>query len=419
MTRWRCSCRQGWPVANLSVPTTATHTVVGMCEAHSDVFRVICGVHRTNVERYVRAWGAQGYGFSFYDHLPDGVGGRHMTWYKIPVLYKAILTPGVETAFWMDSDSLFMTLSKPLPVPSAGKYLAVSTHSLPSAVAPDYINAGHLALRRGNYTEELLRTVWATCPVPWTITYTGTRGPPPFNATQLDRAKVDHEEQAALIFVMGGSKSECRDSMGGSSASDQNCLLLHSTPEYDILPAPVMNGNVPHFKTGDLVLHLWGWQCDWSIGALINASWEVPVGGSGYNLTDRKLQIAEVLEQAGKDPRNASLEKRMSDTCIVQDHEKAYIMTVLDAPIGSLNAAKATGHPDGSDLIRGVAADPILVQHGGAGSSDALLLNGGEGGSGDDDADELEYIDELVDGGNKAFSGRGPEMVALQGVLQP
>ena len=145
----------------------------------------------------------------------------------------------------------------------------------------------------------------------------------------------------------------------------------------------------------------------------------IPIVHHLLNSCPASPALVQVLEQAGKDPRNASLEKSMSDTCIVQDHEKAYIMTVLDAPIGSLNAAKATGHPDGSDLIRGVAADPILVQHGGAGSSDALLLNGGEGGSGDDDADELEYIDELVDGGNKAFSGRGPEMVALQGVLQP
>ena len=117
---------------NFSVPTTARHTVVGMCDAHSPDFQIICSVHRTNVERYVRAWGADGYGFSFYSKLPAGAGSRHTTWYKIPVLYKTIRTPGVEFAFWMDSDSLFMTLAKPMPVPSDGKFLAISTHNLPT-----------------------------------------------------------------------------------------------------------------------------------------------------------------------------------------------------------------------------------------------------------------------------------------------
>ena len=120
------------PMQGLSVPTTARHTVVGMCDAHSPDFQIICSVHRTNVERYVRAWGADGYGFSFYSKLPAGAGSRHTTWYKIPVLYKTIRTPGVEFAFWMDSDSLFMTLAKPMPVPSDGKFLAISTHNLPT-----------------------------------------------------------------------------------------------------------------------------------------------------------------------------------------------------------------------------------------------------------------------------------------------
>ena len=36
-------------------------------------------------------------------------------------------------------------------------------------------------------------------------------------------------------------------------------------------PAVAMNSNLPHFKHGDLLLHLWGWQCDWSIGEFVRS----------------------------------------------------------------------------------------------------------------------------------------------------
>jgi len=338
------------PVAGLSVPTVGRYTVVGMCEARSADFRVICSVHQTNVERYVRAWGSHEYAFSFFNELPEAAGKRHMTWYKIPTLYKTIRTPGVEYAFWMDSDSLFMSLTRPMAVPSPGKYLAISTHSLPSVVSPDYINAGHLSLRRGKYTDGLLRAVWEACPSPWTITRAKGKSKVALTAAEMDAAKVDHEEQSALIFVLGGSKLGCRESMGGTNTSIEECLTLRSTTEYDILPAVVMNSNVPHFKHGDLVLHLWGWQCDWSIGALLNSSWLVPFGGTAYNTTDRDIKIREVLVQAGLNPGNDTMRARMSHNCIVQDHEKAYIMTTLDAQIGAMEVAR--GHKVESDLVR-------------------------------------------------------------------
>ena len=115
--------------ANVSVPTTGTHTIVGMCQPESKDFDIMCSVHKTNVERYVAAHAS--YGFSFFTELPAAAGKRDLTWYKIPALYKTLSSPGVEFAFWMDSDSLFMTLHKPLPEPSPGKFLAVSTHQLP------------------------------------------------------------------------------------------------------------------------------------------------------------------------------------------------------------------------------------------------------------------------------------------------
>jgi len=242
-----------------------------------------------------------------------------------------------------------------VPVPSPGKYLAISTHSLPSVVSPDYINAGHLSLRRGKFTEALLRAVWNECPGPWTITRAAGKSKMQLTPAEMDAAKVDHEEQSALIFVLGGSKIRCRDSMGGTNASIEECLELRSTAEFDILPAVVMNSNVPHFKHGDLVLHLWGWQCDWSVGALINASWSVPFGGSGYNLTDRDAKVEEVLEQAGLNATNETMRSRMSRNCIVQDHEKAYMMAALDSQIGAVEFAQmeeARGHKVETDLVR-------------------------------------------------------------------
>ena len=51
-------------------------------------------------------------------------------------------------------------------------------------------------------------------------------------------------------------------------------------------------------------------------GALINASWEMPVGGSGYNLTDRKLQIAEVRQACAVQGAHAAIfEMRPPATC--------------------------------------------------------------------------------------------------------
>ena len=70
------------------------------------------------------------------------------------------------------------------------------------AVWPDYVNAGHLSLRNGSYTENLLSAVWAECPSPWTITRTLLKT----HSTQSeqDEAKVGEYSDAWRLNSRGG-----------------------------------------------------------------------------------------------------------------------------------------------------------------------------------------------------------------------
>eukprot|EP00966_Prymnesium_polylepis_P287177 6633422-Prymnesium_polylepis.1 len=235
----------------------------------------------------------------------------------------------------MDSDSLFMTMSKRLPVPSPGKFFAVSTHNNPGERVleeVDYMNAGHLSFAAGELSIDFLKEVWALCPSPWTVSQdvsneTVQPGPPSYARLS---ASVDHEEQSAIIFVLGGMKPQCRGFMGGSPAWDHECLLLNSTSLYDIHPASVMNQNVEQFHTGDLVLHFWGWVCGPTLNALLSPSWHLKFGAGGYNVSTRMKMLKKAMPHETATVINAS-----RDSCELQDHDKAYLMMTIDSQVGS------------------------------------------------------------------------------------
>eukprot|EP00966_Prymnesium_polylepis_P259376 5991069-Prymnesium_polylepis.1 len=92
---------------------------------------------------------------------------------KIPALYLVLQRPIVSFAFWMDSESLFMDMKMPIPLPSGSKGISISTHNAAGSAykgeEPDYINAGHLSLRKNAWSMELLRDVWSACQSPWVL----------------------------------------------------------------------------------------------------------------------------------------------------------------------------------------------------------------------------------------------------------
>ena len=217
--------------------------------------------------------------------------------------------PGVAYAFWMDSDSLFMAIERPIVLPSAGKYLAISLHSnadSPAAASRnhsfDYINAGHFVLKRSEWADDFLLRVWANCPSPWVI----DRAEYTFNAktdnmttahaneqdeqvsatlpvgcpqSQLclqtlscPRALLPHARwavgvcprlesafliltgaaharaQAALIFVLGGERSECVQYID-FSAENGNCLHVSHNASWSPPPTPRLPPPTPRSPT--------------------------------------------------------------------------------------------------------------------------------------------------------------------------
>ena len=307
-----------------------------MCAA---VSTVICKIHRANAIEYAVRWG---HGFAYF-HTPERLHkARASTWMKIPALYFVLQREGVSHAFWIDSDSLFMDMHLPVPTPEAGKGIMISTHNAvrlsslrapdpkprelrasdaklrllrghsagdrrrvwvssrtrpPQAHSnfimedPDYINAGHLSLAKTEWTMHLLWEVWNSCPSPCVINGKG----------ELN----DHDEQAALQFVMGGKRTECSQEL----SANNSCLVLNTTADYDIVPGNVINTGVYDYSPGKtFVLHFWEFQCNLAVyEALHNyPSW-------------LHAQSTEIQDESRKS-------NTTHDTGCLMVHQKPYLM---------------------------------------------------------------------------------------------
>eukprot|EP00966_Prymnesium_polylepis_P331645 7387226-Prymnesium_polylepis.1 len=97
---------------------------------------------------------------------------------------------------------------------------------------------------------------------------------------------MDHDEQAALQFVMGGKRDECSQVLSAANG----CLVLNSTANFDIVPGDVMNTGIFDYKPGvTLVLHFWEFQCNIAVyEALQNySSWLHSHNASKHNTTNK------------------------------------------------------------------------------------------------------------------------------------
>jgi hypothetical protein len=156
-------------------------TIASMCAPHNQKWTVICAEAKGNHRAYAQR---HGYGLRFHSkELPTG---REDSWSKLPIIASVLRTAGVRTAFWMDSDALFMRQGVPLDVllPPRGSDLAFP----PDAVVS--VNAGHISLRRSLTSTDFLRAVWSVYPEP----------PEP---------RI-WWEQSAVAYVLGGEEPACR-----------------------------------------------------------------------------------------------------------------------------------------------------------------------------------------------------------------
>lgn len=168
--------------------------------ARATTWRSICGTSHSNLKVLACS---QEYGLWHVTKWPaalrKGPLPRAPPWFKVPAMAAALRVPNAEFAFWLDSDALFTPfaiqtgLRPMLPQPPM-----LATFG--ADVGGGLVNSGAFALRRDPDTLELLRRVWAVYPSP---------------------IRDRFWEQGALIFLLTGSRAECREELAASG-----CLTM-------------------------------------------------------------------------------------------------------------------------------------------------------------------------------------------------
>eukprot|EP00928_Gymnodinium_smaydae_P013353 TRINITY_DN14874_c1_g5_i1.p1 TRINITY_DN14874_c1_g5~~TRINITY_DN14874_c1_g5_i1.p1 ORF type:complete len:368 (+),score=39.44 TRINITY_DN14874_c1_g5_i1:68-1171(+) len=204
--------------------------IVSICysaEERSPYFSQICKIAHNNFQQYSER---HGYRLLFHDTVIPGCDGRSPAWHKVRALQDTMRQEGVEMVFWMDADSLFMNMDKPLAdvLPSDGKEMSiVGDHNA-------FLNSGHFVLRNSEWSKRLLEEAWSIYPPP----------NPQF-----------WWEQSALLYILGGRRSECREDV---NVNDCNRAGPSFLPQVDVKTQASMNSYTDSFHEGDLVLHFAG-----------------------------------------------------------------------------------------------------------------------------------------------------------------
>lgn len=115
--------------------------VVSVC--HGAQYAKICLIAKKNMESYCNK---HGYRLFFHDQAVSGSQGRLPVWEKIPAIQEALANDDISHAFFMDSDSLFMSLGTPIEflLPRDGAFLTMTgDHNC-------MLNSGHLMFSKAH-----------------------------------------------------------------------------------------------------------------------------------------------------------------------------------------------------------------------------------------------------------------------------
>ncbi len=183
--------------ADRTAGQTARVTIVSLCDASEEPG--VCSASRANLEAYAVT---HGYGTRIFSRIPTSTAARSVTWYKVPLLLSALNSPGVDFVVWMPPDTLIMNMTLPLPLDTVlpGDVQVASTANrggvgASSAGLTDrcFITAQPLILKRGKIARELLHQTWDAYPAP--------------------RSNSVRDEKAAMAYVLGGRRKDCRSRM--------------------------------------------------------------------------------------------------------------------------------------------------------------------------------------------------------------
>jgi len=183
-------------------------------------------MHRAVFDNYLSYVDANGYGLRMHRNAPcagSTVCHRPLAWYKLPFVVAALKAPFVRNAFWSDCDSLFLT-HQPLPLEllHETQHAAFTYEPGLGPFRASQVNSGHFLLRANSWSIALLSAAWEVYP-------------PPEPARWY--------EQSSLIFLLGGSRMQCRahifregcyDNLSGNMWSERMAVLPPSA--FNALP---------------------------------------------------------------------------------------------------------------------------------------------------------------------------------------
>lgn len=208
------------------VPNPTNIAVVSVCISLKPQGYDMCKIAEENFRQYCDL---QGYELVFHHKSLPGIESRAPHWNKILAIQAAFEKPGIEYVFWMDSDSLFMNENLRLEAlaPSGENQLTLSGDDL------CFINTGHLMMRKGNWTENVLKQTWDLYPPP--------------------QPWQDNSAMAYVLSTLPEKQERCKIHI------DDSCCRYHGMIEgCDSRRQQEMNSYLDTFVAGDFILHFAG-----------------------------------------------------------------------------------------------------------------------------------------------------------------
>ena len=176
-----------------SKATTSNNvTLVSLCESPDPAYSRLCELTRANFRTYASQ---HGYGLHLWTSS-SLTRERPQSWFKVAALCAA-LRAGAPWALWADADTVFMQHRVPLHAhlphlldasEEQRKHFILSRDI--SLLAHPFVNMGHALIDNSEWSHSFLETAWNVWPQPKPARWW---------------------EQAAVAFLLGGERAECRD----------------------------------------------------------------------------------------------------------------------------------------------------------------------------------------------------------------